>query len=84
MDVAQLRSWLAAQHESGAARTTLARRGAAARTFTALAHRRGWLATDPGPRLGTREPACDPLVHLVQLGSDKVRHHALNDPSRIM
>jgi integrase/recombinase XerC len=53
LDVAQLRSWLAVQHESGAARTTLARRGAAARTFTALAHRRGWLATDPGPRLGT-------------------------------
>jgi integrase/recombinase XerC len=53
LDVAQLRSWLAVQHESGAARTSLARRGAAARTFTALAHRRGWLATDPGPRLGT-------------------------------
>jgi integrase/recombinase XerC len=35
------------------ARTTLARRGAAARTFTAFAHRRGWLATDPGPQLGT-------------------------------
>jgi integrase/recombinase XerC len=51
--VNQLRSWLAVQHESGAARTTLARRGAAARTFTALAYRRGWLATDPGPRLGT-------------------------------
>ena len=31
----------------------MARRGAAARTFTAFAHRRGWLATDPGPRLGT-------------------------------
>jgi integrase/recombinase XerC len=53
LDVAQLRSWLAVQHSSGAARTTLARRGAAARTFTALAHRRGWLATDPGPQLGT-------------------------------
>jgi integrase/recombinase XerC len=53
LTVAQLRSWLAVQHESGAARTTLARRGAAARTFTALAYRRGWLATDPGPRLGT-------------------------------
>jgi integrase/recombinase XerC len=48
-----LRGWLAIQHESGAARATLARRGAAARTFTAFAHRRGWLATDPGPRLGT-------------------------------
>jgi integrase/recombinase XerC len=53
LDLAQLRSWLAVQHESGAARASLARRGAAARTFTAFAHRRGWLAIDPGPRLGT-------------------------------
>jgi integrase/recombinase XerC len=53
LSLAELRSWLAIQHESGAARATLARRGAAARTFTAFAHRRGWLATDPGPRLGT-------------------------------
>jgi integrase/recombinase XerC len=53
LDAAHLRGWLARQHASGAARTTLARRGAAARTFTAFAHRRGWLATDPGPRLGT-------------------------------
>ncbi|MGH3231981.1 MAG: site-specific integrase, partial [Streptosporangiaceae bacterium] len=53
LGLAELRSWLAIQHESGAARTTLARRGAAARTFTAFAHRRGWLAADPGPRLGT-------------------------------
>jgi integrase/recombinase XerC len=48
-----LRSWLASQHESGAARATLARRGAAARAFTAFAHRSGWLAADPGPQLGT-------------------------------
>jgi integrase/recombinase XerC len=53
LGVAELRGWLAIQHESGAARTTLARRGAAARAFTAFAHRRGWLATDPGPQLGT-------------------------------
>ena len=53
LSLAELRSWLAIQHESGAARATLARRGAAARTFTAFAHCRGWLATDPGPRLGT-------------------------------
>jgi integrase/recombinase XerC len=49
----ELRGWLALQHESGAARTTLARRGAAARAFTAFAHRNGWLEADPGPRLGT-------------------------------
>jgi len=53
LNATHLRGWLARQHASGAARTTLARRGAAARTFTAFAHRRGWLATDPGPQLGT-------------------------------
>jgi integrase/recombinase XerC len=31
----------------------MARRGAAARTFTAFAYRCGWLTTDPGPQLGT-------------------------------
>jgi integrase/recombinase XerC len=53
LDVAVLRGWLAVQHESGAARATLARRGAAARAFTGFAHRRGWLPADPGPQLGT-------------------------------
>jgi integrase/recombinase XerC len=53
LGLADLRGWLAVQHESGAARATLARRGAAARVFTAFAHRSGWLAADPGPRLGT-------------------------------
>jgi integrase/recombinase XerC len=53
LGVVELRGWLAIQHESGAARATLARRSAAARAFTAFAHRRGWLATDPGPQLGT-------------------------------
>jgi integrase/recombinase XerC len=48
-----LRSWLAGQHSAGASRATLARRGAAARSFTAFAYRRGWLATDPGTALGT-------------------------------
>jgi hypothetical protein len=36
-----------------------------------------------GPRLGTREPPRDQLVHPVQLTGDKIDHHALNDPSRI-
>jgi len=48
-----LRGWLANQHQAGAARATLARRGAAARAFTAYAYRQGWLAADPGPQLGT-------------------------------
>ena len=46
-----LRSWLAAQAGSGAARTTLARRTSAVKTFTAWAVRQGLLDTDPATRL---------------------------------
>ncbi len=46
-----LRSWLAAQASAGAARTTLARRTSAAKTFTAWAMRRGLLPSDPASRL---------------------------------
>jgi integrase/recombinase XerC len=53
LDLATLRGWLAELHRAGAARATLARRGAAARAFTAYASRRDWLAVDPGPQLGT-------------------------------
>ena len=53
LDLAVLRSWLARLRTAGAARTTLARRGSAARTFTAWAHRRGLLPRDPGPLLAT-------------------------------
>ena len=53
LDLDTLRGWLAEQHQAGAARATLARRGAAARAFTAYACRQGWLAADPGPQLGT-------------------------------
>jgi integrase/recombinase XerC len=53
LDIAVLRSWLARSRTSGLARTTLARRAAAARVFTAFAVRRGLLAHDPGALLGT-------------------------------
>jgi integrase/recombinase XerC len=53
LSIGVVRSWLATQHKAGLARATLARRAAAARAFTAYAHRRGWLDTDPGPMLGT-------------------------------
>jgi len=46
-----LRSWLAAQAGAGVARTTLARRTSAVKTFTAWATRRGRLASDPATRL---------------------------------
>lgn len=51
LDLAHLRGWLAAQRAAGASRTTLARRSAAARTFTAWAYRNSTLETDPGMRL---------------------------------
>jgi integrase/recombinase XerC len=53
LDLALLRSWLARLRSSGAARTTLARRGSSARVFTAWAHRRGLLPSDPGLLLAT-------------------------------
>jgi integrase/recombinase XerC len=46
-----LRSWLAAGAGAGAARTTLARRTSAVKTFTAWAVRRGLLTVDPATRL---------------------------------
>jgi integrase/recombinase XerC len=53
LDIGAIRSWLAAQHAAGQARSSLARRAASARTFTAFARSRGWLSSDPGPLLGT-------------------------------
>jgi integrase/recombinase XerC len=46
-----LRSWLSAQAASGTARTTLARRTSAVKTFTAWASRRGLVDGDPAVRL---------------------------------
>ncbi|MQA15535.1 MAG: tyrosine-type recombinase/integrase [Pseudonocardiaceae bacterium] len=56
LDLALLRSWLAAQRTAGRSRSTLARRAAAARTFTAWAARTGRRDTDPGPRLVSPRP----------------------------
>lgn len=53
LDLAVLRSWLARSRTSGAARTTLARRGSSARVFTAWACRRGLMPSDPGSLLAT-------------------------------
>src|SRR5450432_3996541 len=53
LDVGVLRSWLARLTATGKARTTIARRAASARVFTAFCTRRGWLASDPGLKLAT-------------------------------
>lgn len=51
LDLAALRSWLAVQRTTGSARASLARRGSAARVFTAWAAREGLLRTDVGALL---------------------------------
>lgn len=53
LDLAVLRGWLARARGAGAARATLARRGSSARVFTAWAHRRGLISSDPGALLVT-------------------------------
>ncbi|GAA4855686.1 tyrosine recombinase XerC [Saccharopolyspora cebuensis] len=63
LDLAAMREWLARQHAAGVSRSTLARRTASARTFTAWAVRAGRLATDPGARLsGQARPRALPAV----------------------
>jgi integrase/recombinase XerC len=56
LDLPALRRWLTTGHAAGAGRSTLARRAAAARTFTAWARRTGRTPTDPGARLASPRP----------------------------
>ncbi len=56
LDLATLRSWLARLRTSGAARASLARRAAGARSFTAWAHRAGRLGCDVGQLLASPKP----------------------------
>ncbi|WP_017611025.1 tyrosine recombinase XerC [Nocardiopsis xinjiangensis] len=51
LDVPLVRAWLSRARESGASRSTLARRVAAVRAFTRFLYREGTLPSDPGPRL---------------------------------
>ena len=67
LDLGVLRGWLADGRDAGAGRSTLARRAAAARTFTAWAHRTGALATDPGARLASPRPR-SPLPDVLDTG----------------
>jgi integrase/recombinase XerC len=53
LEIAVLRGWLAARMRDGAARTSQARRAAAARNFTAWAHRAGLAAHDAGTQLAS-------------------------------
>lgn len=56
LDLTLLRRWLGAQHRLGCRRSTLARRAAAARSFTGWAAKAGLLESDPGARLVAPRP----------------------------
>ncbi|WP_367307526.1 tyrosine recombinase XerC [Demequina lignilytica] len=55
--LADLRAWLASMHAEGLSRTTLARRGAAARTFFGWAEETGRIVPNPALRLASARPA---------------------------
>jgi len=53
LTLAAIRSWLATQQSKGGARTTIARRAVAVRTFTAWATKNNLMTEDVGERLAT-------------------------------
>jgi integrase/recombinase XerC len=74
--LAHLRGWLAMQSRHGRARSTLARRAAAARAFTAWCHRRGLAPVDVGDRLASPQiPRTLPVV-LDMAEADVLMTHA--------
>ncbi|MGH8893526.1 MAG: tyrosine recombinase XerC [Actinomycetes bacterium] len=90
IDLPVLRSWLAGQASRGKARSTLARRAAAARGFTSWAHRSGLVAADPGALLATprtgrtlpgvlRQDEAGALLHVAQLAADDETPVGLRD-----
>ena len=56
LDLRLLRGWLASLHQAGASRTTLARRAAAARTFSTWAFQNRLLAADVAELLASPRP----------------------------
>ena len=90
IDLVVLRSWLAGQASRGMAKTTLARRAAAARGFTAWACRERLTPGDAGALLATprtgrglpdvlRRDEADALLHVAGLAADDDSPVALRD-----
>ena len=71
LDLSDLRWWLAQEGRGGRSRSTVARRAAAARVFTAWAARRGLASTDVGDRLASPTPhrALPPVLSQRQAAS---------------
>jgi integrase/recombinase XerC len=91
LDLALLRSWLGTMAAAGTARSSLARRAAAARAFTAWLRRTGRAGQDPGARL--RSPKAGrplPAVltqaqadQLMRVASERVKSAARLGASRL-
>jgi integrase/recombinase XerC len=87
IDIALLRAWLATQHAAGQSRTTIARRAAAARTFTAFACQRGLAPADAGaslgsPKTGRKLPdvlAVDEMLAVLELAPGRGVHDSVRD-----
>ena len=84
LDLATLRSWLARLRSTGSARTTLARRAAAARAFTSWARRSGLIDHDPGELLVSPRPHRTlPAVLATDEAAALVEGAGRNGPSRL-
>jgi integrase/recombinase XerC len=84
LDLRLLRSWLASRQREGAARTSQARRAAAARTFTGWAHRNGRMPVDPGAYLASPRAHRElPTVLRADQAADLVTSPADHDPEAL-
>ena len=84
LDLGLLRSWLAARQREGAARTSQARRAAAARTFTGWTHRTGRSPADPGAHLASPRAHRElPTVLRADQAADLVTSPADHDPEAL-
>lgn len=94
LDLRLLRSWLAKQQTLGRARTTIARRSTAARTFTGWLHRTGRIPTDPGALLASpkahrvlppvlRTDEAEAMVDLVEVDPDTADAGTLRDAAML-
>lgn len=94
LDLRLLRSWLAKQQTMGRARTTIARRSTAARTFTGWLHRTGRIPTDPGALLASpkahrvlppvlRTDEAEAMVDLAEVDPDTADAGTLRDAAML-
>ena len=90
LDLADLRSWLALQQTTGRARSTIARKASAARTFTRWAQRTGRSDHDAGARLARPRAhrtlpqilGADQVVDLLDGGGERWPSSRVTIPSR--